>query len=180
MKYAATVLAAVILMLAGCRYESPLTEEHSIAIDPAVLGLWEPAPDEGDESKQDERMVILKYSDTEYLIHYPPGGNDEAYYRGYPVNIGDVPCVQLQIIGTAAGSPSHNTKALFHVVSYRLTDGQLEIKSLNTDLVDDSLKTTNKLREAFLQHKKNKELFRDPVVFRKRTNADNPINKTAD
>jgi len=111
--------------------------------------------------------MILKYSDTEYLIHYPPGGNDEAYYRGYPIKIGGVSCVQLQIIGTDDGPLKKNEKGLFHVASYRLTEGQLEIKLLNTDLVDDSLKTTDGLREAFLKHKENKELFNDPNVFRK-------------
>ena len=167
MKYIIMMFATAILLLIGCEYESPLTKEHNIAVDPAVLGVWEPIQFNDDKAKNDERMMILKYSDTEYLIHYPPGGNDEAYYRGYPIKIGRVPCVQLQIIGTDDGPLKKDEKALFHVASYRLTDGQLEIKLLNTDLVDDSLKTTDGLREAFLKHKENKELFNDPVVFRK-------------
>jgi hypothetical protein len=112
-------------------------------------------------------MVILKYSDTEYLIHYPLGGNDEAYYRGYPIKIGGISCIQLQIIGTDDGPLQKNEKNLFHVVSYRLTDGQLEIKTLNTDLVNAELKTIDSLRDAFLKHKDSKELFKDPAVFRK-------------
>ncbi|MCD4721887.1 MAG: hypothetical protein K8S13_18810 [Desulfobacula sp.] len=167
MKYIMMMFVTAILLLVGCEYESPLTKEHNIAVDPAVLGVWEPIQVNDDKTKNDERMMILKYSDTEYLIHYPPGGNDEAYYRGYPIKIGGVSCVQLQIIGTADGPFKKNEKGLFHVASYHLTDGQLEIKLLNTDLVDDSLKTTDGLREAFLKHKENKELFNDPGVFRK-------------
>lgn len=162
------LFATVGFLVAGCEYESPLTTEHNIAIDSAVLGLWEELkPDEGVEPKEDEQMMILKYSDTEYLIHYPTGKNG-IYYRGYPIKIGGISCVQLQIIGTDDGPPKKDETELFHVVSYQLTDGQLEIKTLDTDLVNDDLKTTEELHKAFLKHKENKDLFKDPGVFRKK------------
>ena len=167
MKYM-MLFAIVGFLVAGCEYESPLTTEHNIAIDSAVLGLWEELkPDEGVEPKEDEQMMILKYSDTEYLIHYPTGKNG-IYYRGYPIKIGGISCVQLQIIGTDDGPPKKDETELFHVVSYQLTDGQLEIKTLDTDLVNDDLKTTEELHKAFLKHKENKDLFKDPGVFRKK------------
>ena len=167
MKYM-KLFAIVGLLVAGCVYESPFTTEHNIAIDSAVLGLWEELkPDKGVEPKEDEQMMILKYSDTEYLIHYPTG-KDGIYYRGYPIKIGGISCVQLQIIGTDDGPPKKDETELFHVVSYQLTDGQLEIKTLDTDLVNDDLKTTEELHKAFLKHKENKDLFKDPGVFRKK------------
>ena len=166
MKHAVMLSVLAALLLAGCIYESPLTKEHNISVDSAVLGLWEPIPDEGEEPKHNdweprmfERMMILKYSNTEYLIHYPIG--DGWYYRGYPIQIGGISCVQLQVIGI------DDEKELFHVVSYQLTDGILEFKTLNTDLVDDNLKTTEALVEAFLNHKDNKELFTNPGSFRR-------------
>lgn len=166
MKYM-MLFAIVGLLVAGCEYESPFTTEHNIAIDSAVLGLWEELkPDEGVEPKEDEHMMILKYSDTEYLIHYPTGKNG-IYYRGYPIKIGGISCVQLQIIGTDYGPPKKDETELFHAVSYQLTDGQLEIKTLDTDLVNDDLKTTEELHKAFLKHKENKDLFKNPGVFRK-------------
>ena len=167
MKFIMMMFATIIFMLVGCQYESPLTKELNIAIDPAVLGVWEPIQDKNDKPQQDERMIILKYSDTEYLIHYPPGANDEAYYRGYPIRIGGLSCVQLQIIGTDDGPLQNDEKDLFLVASYRLTGGKLEIKTLNTDLVDKDLKTTDGLRKAFLKHEDNKDLFKDPGFFRK-------------
>ncbi len=112
-------------------------------------------------------MIILKFSDTEYLIHYPPGGNDETYYRGYPIKIGGISCVQLQVIGTEDGMPKKDVKALFAVMSYELKKDILEIRTLNNDLVDDDLKTTEALVHSFLNHKDNKELFTNPVRFRK-------------
>ncbi len=173
MKHAVMLTVLTALLLAGCEYESPLTKEHNISVGSAVLGLWEPIPDEGEEPKQNDwvprmfkRMMILKYSDTEYLIHDPVGKNG-LYYRGYPIKIGGISCVQLQVIGTDDGPPKEDEKELFHVVSYQLTDGKLEIKTLNTDLVDDNLKTTEALVEAFLNHKDNKELFTNPGSFRR-------------
>ncbi|MES9902475.1 MAG: hypothetical protein ABW168_07310 [Sedimenticola sp.] len=166
MRCVTALLIITVLFLAGCTYEKPLVKEHAIPVDSSVLGLWEPQPDGGEELGTEERMIILKFSDTEYLIHYPPGGNDETYYRGYPIKIGGIPCVQLQVIGTEDGMPKKDVKALFAVMSYELKKDILEIRTLNNDLVDDDLKTTEALVHSFLNHKDNKELFTNPVRFR--------------
>ena len=160
------LLTVAVLLLAGCEYESPLTKEHNIAVDSAVLGMWELIPDEREEPKQAERMMILKYSDTEYLLHYPIGKNG-LYYRCYSIKVGGVSCVQLIFIGTDDGPPEKDEKDLFHVISYQLANDELKIKLLNTDLVDDDLKTTEALKQSFLKHKGNKELFTNPGKFRR-------------
>jgi hypothetical protein len=160
------LMIVTALFLAGCKYEAPLTKHHAIPVDSSVLGVWEPQPDKIEESGVDERMLILRYSDTEYLVHYPPGGNDETYYRGYPIKIGGISCVQLQVIGTKDGTPKRDVKELFHVVSYELNKGILEIRTLNTDLVDDKLKTTEALVKSFLSHKDNKDLFANSFRFK--------------
>ncbi len=165
MKRAAIVLSVTILLVTGCEYDDPLTTKHNIPIDSAVLGWWELRPDEGQEPDPDEQMMILKYSDTEYVIHYPVGKNG-IYWRGYPVRVGDVACVQLQVIGTGDGPVFQNAGDRFHVVAYRLIDGDLEVKTLNTDLVDDDLKGSQALQQAFLEHKNHTALFIDPGRFR--------------
>ena len=166
MKCKLALLTVAVLLITGCEYESPLTKEHNIAVDSAVLGLWEAIPDKGEEPKQNERMMILKYSGTEYLIHYPDG-KDGSYFRGYPIKIGGESCVQHQAIGTDDGPPEKDEKDLFHVVSHRLAGAGLEIKILNTELVDDDLKTTEALTRSFLKHKENKKLFINPGRLRK-------------
>lgn len=166
MKSITVLLGATVLLMVGCQYEAPLVREHTIPVDAAALGLWVPVPEEGEESPEDQNMMILKWSDTEYLIHYP-AGKDGLYYRAYPIKIGGVECVQLQVIGTKDGPPAPDEKALYYVASYQLKDGGLEIKTLNTDLIGDKLKTTEELQAAFLKHKDSKELFKDPGMFRK-------------
>ena len=61
MKSETALLMGAVLLFCGCEYETPLTEEHSIAVDSSVLGLWEVIPDKGKEKEQNKRMMILKY-----------------------------------------------------------------------------------------------------------------------
>ena len=166
MKVIVMLLVATVLFFVGCVYESPLTKEHTISIDSSVLGRWELIPDEGEKPDPDERMMILKFSDTEYLIHYPIG-KDGLYFRAYPIKIGNVSCVQLQAIGTEDGPPEKDVKELYHVASYVLANGRLEVRMLNTDLVDDNIKNSEALSEAFLKHQDDKGLFSDPGMFRR-------------
>ena len=111
-------------------------------------------------------MMILKFSSTEYIIHYPVREN-AMYFRAYPIKVGGVSCVQLQAIGSNEGPPDQGEKGLYHVASYQLSDAKLEIKLLNEKLVDDELKKSADLPRAFLKHKENKNLFVNPVKFRR-------------
>ena len=58
-------------------------------------------------------------------------------------------------------------KGLYHVTSYQLSDAKPEIKLLNEKLVDDELKKSVDLPRAFLKYKENKNLFVNPVKFRR-------------
>ena len=167
MKHAIMSVIAVTLFIAGCQYLAPLTEEHSIAIDPAVIGLWEEVPEGDKPSDPDGRMLILKYSDTEYLVHYPTR-KDDGYYRAYPVKIEGISCVQIQLIGTADGDVKKGERK-YQVATYTVSGNKLEIKTLNTGLVNKDLKDTASIREAFLKHKDNKDLFTNPGRFRRVT-----------
>ena len=153
------------ILLAGCQYEAPIADNQGIPIDTAVLGLWEPQPEGDQKPDPNNRMLILKYSDTEYLIHYPMG-EDSIYYRGYPIKPGGVSCVQLEVIGTWEGPPGAREKKLYQVVNYAMKDGKLEVRTLNSDLFEDR-STTAELKQTFLDQKDNPNLFRDPGIFRK-------------
>jgi len=158
------LLMGAVLFFCGCEYEAPLTEDHTIPVDSSVLGLWEIVPDDGKEKK--ERMMILKFSATEYIIHYPVG-EDAMYFRAYPIKLGGVSCVQLQAIGTNEGPPDKEQKNLYHVATYRLENEELEIRLLNEELVDDELKTSETLAHSFLKQRRNKKLFVNPGKFRR-------------
>lgn len=160
MKCALCLMVATLLTMGGCYY-APLTEEHTIPIDPAVLGLWEELPhgakmsDPPDESRG--RILILKYSPTEYLVYnFCP--EEGLYFRAYPINIESVDCVQLELIGTSAGVVEEDRK-YYVVASYVLSNGQLEVRMLNGDIVDMNLRDSASLRQVFRENKANERLF---------------------
>ena len=158
MKRIIAVLSIAVFLLAGCIYDAPLTTDHSIPIDTAVLGLWVEVVPEGETKASDDELMILKFSETEYLIHYPVGTDDGLYYRGYPIEVGGVSCVQLQVIGDHDGAVAKEADR-YNIASYELKEGQLQIRLLNTKLVSDDLKTTDELARAFLEQKDNEKLF---------------------
>jgi hypothetical protein len=172
MKLKIIFMIALIFLIAGCEYETSLTDEHKIPVDKTVLGLWEAVPEKGRVSDpkdrvsdSKERLMVLKYTDTEYLVHYPTG-DEGFYFRGYPVRIGGISCVQIRLIGDSNGDIKTGERK-YQVVSYQFVKGELEIKTLNTDLVDKNIKDRNKLKIAFLTNKNKGELFRNPVRFKK-------------
>ena len=166
MKHALLSFFLIALLLAGCVFEAPLATEHTIAIDNSVLGLWEEIPEEGKDPSQVKQMTILKFSDTEYLLHYP-NTTEGIYYRAYPIEVGGISCVQIQAIGTGEGPMENENKNRFHVITYQIKNGQLEVRAINTTLIDENLKTTSELQQAFLKHKDNPALFGEPGMYHK-------------
>ncbi len=165
MKLKIIFIIALIFLIAGCEYETSLTDEHVIPVDKAVLGLWEAIPEKTGDSGSKEKMMVLKYTDTEYLIHYPTG-DEGFYFRGYPIRIGEISCVQIRLIGDSKGGIKTADRK-YHVISYQFVKGELEIKTLNTDMVDKNIIDRNKLKKAFLKNKNKGELFINPVGFKK-------------
>lgn len=166
MKRIIAVLSIAVFLLAGCIYDAPLTTDHSVPVDTAVLGLWAEVVPEGETKGSDDELMILKFSETEYLIHYPTGTDDGLYYRGYPIEVGGISCVQLQVIGNHEGAVVKEAER-YNVASYQVKEGQLQIRLLNTELVKDDLKTADELVQAFLGQKENEALFGDSTIFRK-------------
>lgn len=183
MKHKALALLSTVavICLAGCIYEAPLVAKHTIPINPALVGLWEAMPKEPAEPEKDggrrskvlddplagARLLILKFSDTEYVI--TPGSQDGIYYRAYAIELGGTRCMQLEVIGTGEGAPDWEDKKPkpFLVCSFEMKDGNLMVRTLNEDVIGDDLKTTEALQEAFLKNKDNAELFGEWAVYRK-------------
>ena len=60
-------LAAAVILTAGCVHHTPLSTEHTIAIDYDLLGLWEAVPGEAKGDPTEDMMLILPWSETEYV-----------------------------------------------------------------------------------------------------------------
>jgi len=167
----AMLLLAVVLLTAGCPYHVPLTEEHTLLIDQELFGAWIESEDpEKDKDKQTE-LIIMPFSETEYVLCYHSNLNGTLYLRGYPINMGGVSCVQLQLIGPVNFNPAEpysadNKSNHYGVATYEIKGGTLEVRLLNKKVVSDKITTSEALQEAFLANIDNERLFQDLVVFR--------------
>lgn len=160
------VLGLALVFATGCVYKEPMVREARVPIDQDLVGLWERVEEDGKAPDESKRMLILRYSDTEYIVRQPVG-DDGLYYRAYPIELGGVKCVQLEALGSGKGPIEGDNPDLFHVVSYRIEGGTLEVRTLNTSVVGKANRTTEALREAFLKNKDAVNLFENPGVFRK-------------
>lgn len=173
------MLSAAVFLFSGCIYEAPLVAENKLPIDAAILGLWEPVPEEGKEpekggdnplkkilekSPEDSRLLILKFSEKEYMI----SESNNIHYRAYPIELGGKRFVQLQVIGTNGGPMDWKDEKPrpFLVCFFELKNGELALRTMNEDLVSGDLKTTAALQKAFLKNKDNPELFDKPTIYR--------------
>jgi hypothetical protein len=164
MKQFLLFLFVLLLCLAACEYQDPLSEKQNLPIAPALLGLWEPVPEKDEAKPSGEWIVALKYSDTEYMIHYQTR-SESMYFRAYPLKVGDISCMQLQLIGNGDGPPAKGDP-VFQTAFVTLSGNEATIRMMNTSVVGHNLRGAA-LREAFLKNVKNPVLFREPARFRR-------------
>jgi hypothetical protein len=151
------------LFIAACEYQEPLSEKQGILIDESSLGLWEALP-EKDGKPPKEYILALKISPTEYLVHYKME-SDSMYFRAYPIKVGNISCLQLQLIGTSTG-PAPKNEPQYQVALYQIKGDELSIRMMNTSVVGEKLGSAA-MREAFLKNQTNEKLFREPGKFKR-------------
>ena len=166
MKRISVLSTICMLILAACTYDAPLTEEHTIPIDQALLGVWEEVPEGEEKNNAPDRIAVLRFSESQYLVHNF-NGDSGLYFRGYAIEVEGVPAMQLQFLGDDDGPVDETAGERFSVVSYGIVNGVLVVSELNTNLVSSELKDSEAIREAFIAHKDNVDLFTDPTIYRK-------------
>ena len=158
-----SMMFSAFMFLCGCEYSVP-AGKPGLPLDNALMGIWEKIPD-NEKDKEKIKILVLKYSDTEYLAVYS-NDTDTLYFRGYPIKIGNINAVQIQWIGTNKG-PLEDKDRKYHIISANLKDNTLEIKILNNSLISKDIKNQEELENKILQNKNNSNLFRDPGLFKK-------------
>jgi hypothetical protein len=155
---AVVLLISVILFTAGCGDEAPLAEKQGLPIDASILGLWESVSDAG------LKMIVSKYSETEYSIRFP-GGKGDRFLRGYPIKVAGISLIQLT--GTGENNILKDGSGGYLIISYEFSGGNLVIKTPDSKYTDTGLKSSAALRRAFLKNKDNKDFFFEMLRFRK-------------
>ena len=157
----------VLFILTACDFDVPLVGEASLPIDQALLGTWEAIPEDRDEQKTPERIVISQESAKLYVIEHIDG-ESIIYFKGWLAELEGSHFMQVEVTGDNDKGPvGAEDDNLFSVVSYALDNGKLVVRSLNTDLVDAELADTVALQAAFAANRDNPSLFHEPGRFRK-------------
>jgi len=159
-------LALLSILIIGCDYEVAITPNAQIPINRDLVGTWEYVPND-EEGLAEFTMLVLRQNDNEYLIIY--GKDLGLYLRAYIVELSDLPgLIQLECIGADNKPVDTNNKSIYHLAKYKFkNDNVLELKILNTDIVDKSCKSSKELKTKILENKKNIELFNNPGMFRR-------------
>ncbi|MBL7017145.1 MAG: hypothetical protein ISR84_06265 [Kiritimatiellales bacterium] len=151
----------VALLLCGCVYDGPLVEDAVVPVDPALTGLWQEIPKEGEAEDPDEKLLILPFSKTEYVAVVSPGDGG-LYFRAYPVHLEGMELIQLEWLGV-----DKDEDEPYHVCRYSLKDGVLTVEMLNDDVISSDLKDAAALREALLANLRNPDLFQSQGCYRR-------------
>ena len=165
MKRSILIAPFISLLLTACTYDAPLAPEAILPIDRALLGTWEVLPNEGDEPSA-ETVVVREDGENRYKIEHRDG-DSVIYFDAWPGEIEGVRFLQLEVTGDDDGPAEPGEPDLYSVIDYRFDGDDIIMRSLNTEFVDHELGDTAALREAFIKHRDNPELFIEPGRLRR-------------
>lgn len=164
-----SVMASVLLaaVFGGCNYESPFVEaEDAKSIDAALLGVWQSVPAEDAKEGETHVALILKSTESMYMIQYPVRTDDTMYFLGTNVEIAGNPYLQVQLVGTERG-PVKDADRKYGLLRYSVDGDDLELRMLNNETVADT-GGTEALVQAFTDKKDDPALFRAAIKFRRK------------
>jgi hypothetical protein len=148
----ALVGLALALLLGGCVYEVPLTEEANVPIDHALLGTW--TLTETNNPAKTLTAVITRLSDTEYVVATTTYAEKIQCYRAWPVELDGVRYLQLKALDN--GIFKKDAKP-YLVGRLELESNKLTLSLLTLD--GDGLSTPEALRQALRNHADDPDLF---------------------
>lgn len=159
-------LAITAFLASGCVHHVPVTTEHSLPLDWEFLGLWELVPGEATGDPSEDLMLILKWSETEYLAQFPQGEKGD-FYRAYPVEVAGRVFIQAQSLGSPWGDVHEGDRVVYPLLSYRIVEGILMISTLNVEVVDEHIADGDALRAAIEANINRQDLFGAPAHYRR-------------
>jgi len=155
------LLPVVLMLLAGCNYEVPLSQTASAPANPALAGTWT-----GQSADGKHVSMEIKISGTDYTATYTSTyteGSDALTFKGFEITASGRNLIQLELQN--ADKDFQNNRYLF--VKYELTPDGLSVYLLNTEVVSAKCQTTEELLKDIDVHRQNPLLFTEPLKFTK-------------
>jgi hypothetical protein len=146
----------LLILLAGCFYEIPLSQTAITSANPALAGTWERFP-----AKKGETPVSMKIeiSGTECSIRYTFEGDDSFLFKGFEISVAGLNMIQLEWLNAG----EEKSKYLF--VKYELTSNGLMYYLLNPDIVSSKCQSAEALLNEISLHRQDPSLFGEPETF---------------
>lgn len=147
------LLPAILMLLAGCDYDIPLSPTASAPANPALTGTWT-----GQSADRKTASLKIESSGTEYNVTYSED-SDAVTFKGFEIKAAGLNLIQLEL------QNSDSKKYLF--AKYELTPDSLTVYRLNPDVVSGKCQTPEELLNDIAVHRQNRFLFKDPLKFLK-------------
>ena len=160
-----TLLTAALslFLLNSCVFESPFESVAKFPTEPGLLGRWEQIQETPDGSP--ERMLVLQNSPNDYVVQYPVG-EKAMFFRAFTVELEGAKYVQIQLIGNQEDSVKPEDRK-FHLLKVTTSADELEMSTIDADVLGKDLGDSAKMKAAFTAHKDDKNLFEKPGKFRR-------------
>lgn len=155
-----SILLGLALLLSACDFTVPLANKPEMTIDHSLVGLWQRTSERGEVQK----LLILPLNEREYLISFPANNEKALYARAWSYHFAGHQFVQLRWIGTRAGTVPDNAR-VYQLATYQRHGDILDVRMLNTDLIDNDISSTGELRRSIRKHRNDPNLFRQTLRF---------------
>ena len=151
-------LCCAVLM--GCEYTVPLFSTPQQKIDPALVGQWSRTLPSGET----EAVLVLPWSDQEYLVAFPANKPETMYARATLTPVAGLPLIQLHWIGTAQAKLPTDAR-VYQFATFSRQGDQITLRLLNSARINTAIATSAALIQAITQNKEAPDLFREPMCF---------------
>lgn len=145
------ILAVLLLALAGCDYEAPLTSAPTRRIEPRLLGDWIGV--EKDDGKE-VAMHVRPWSETDYAV-----STDADIYRAYHSDFAGQPFLSVQDLN------SDRHAWCLYTWSLSADSAQLTLRRVDTKIVPEDTKTTDALQKLIHAHLADPKLLSPEIRF---------------
>jgi hypothetical protein len=137
----------VVLLLAGCNYDSALTAKPTRKIDEQLLGVWMG----GDDGK--DAMSVRQLDDSTYVV-----AMDHDIYRAFHSDFAGVGFISVQEL-------AKDRRYLFLTAVVSPDGRTLTIRTVNTKVVPEETKGRADLQKLVKANLANPVLYNDALVF---------------
>lgn len=155
------LLPVLLMLLAGCDYEVPLSQTPSAPANPALAGIWIKA-----STNSNPDSMEIKTAGVDYWITYTEPDTEASMsytFKGFEIHAAGMNLIQLEWQQTYAAE----SKKTYIFAKLDLTPEGLSVYRLNDNVVSAACQTAEEMLNDIAVHRNNPFLFSEPMKFTK-------------